>query len=92
MRRKAMKDGFLLLAAFLWAAFVKQWAIAAFVVLAAACLLIRHINAEVANAKRSQQTRGICVACGYDLRGSRHACICPECGRPFEIYARMRVR
>jgi hypothetical protein len=24
-------------------------------------------------------------ACGYDLRGSSHAMICPECGTPFEI-------
>ena len=28
---------------------------------------------------------GRCAACGYDLRGSSHAMICPECGMPFEI-------
>jgi hypothetical protein len=31
-----------------------------------------------------------CSSCNYDLRGSLHSCICPECGTPFEVYAKMR--
>jgi len=91
VRRKAIRDGLLLLAAFVCAAAFEQWFLAAFVVVAAASLLIRYIDAELANAKWSRQTRGVCLVCGYDLRGSRHACICPECGRPFELYARVRA-
>ena len=30
---------------------------------------------------------GRCHVCDYDLRGSGHAMICPECGTPFEIRA-----
>jgi hypothetical protein len=34
---------------------------------------------------------GVCPACGYDLRGSRHASRCPECGRPVDAPAAARA-
>ena len=32
--------------------------------------------------RRSRSTHGLCVKCGYDLRGSKDKC--PECGQAFE--------
>ena len=34
-----------------------------------------------------RKRRGLCVECGYDLRGSRAGAACPECGRATEIDA-----
>lgn len=33
--------------------------------------------------RRMRRKRGLCVKCGYDLRGSKARC--PECGREFEV-------
>ena len=38
---------------------------------------LRHHEAAARDARRRA---GHCVECGYDLRGSRHADRCPECG------------
>jgi hypothetical protein len=31
---------------------------------------------------------GLCVRCGYDLRGSTDRARCPECGTAFDVYGR----
>ena len=41
--------------------------------------------------REDRQRDGQCERCGYDLRGSGHAMVCPECGTPFEIRAKMPV-
>jgi hypothetical protein len=33
---------------------------------------------------RHRYTHGLCVDCGYDLRGSTGEGRCPECGAPFD--------
>lgn len=38
----------------------------------------RNIRHQKRNARRGE---GLCLACGYDLRGSEDRC--PECGKPF---------
>ena len=38
---------------------------------------LRHHEAATRDTRRRA---GYCVECGYDLRGSRHADRCPECG------------
>jgi hypothetical protein len=47
----------------------------AFVILAAALPLLRSFRW---NQRRRRRARGLCVVCGYDLRGSGEKC--PECG------------
>ena len=33
-----------------------------------------------ASTRDTRERGGLCLECGYDLRGSRHAKRCPECG------------
>ena len=44
-------------------------------------LLPKH-DEPVTEAVRERE--GLCPACGYDLRGSKNATACPECGKPIE--------
>lgn len=32
--------------------------------------------------QRRRELKGLCLKCGYDLRGSRESKVCPECGEP----------
>lgn len=38
--------------------------------------------------RQERGARGLCPSCGYDLTGNTSG-TCPECGTPFEIYARI---
>jgi hypothetical protein len=56
-----------------------------------AVILIRYsvaVESRAARIRRERNEAGRCVYCDYDLRGSVHDCICPECGGRFELYAR----
>lgn len=43
--------------------------------------MIRWISSVIGNP-RKETTTGLCIKCGYDLRGLREQ-RCPECGTPF---------
>jgi hypothetical protein len=46
---------------------------------------ISVINRRRGAIRRERQESGLCVDCGYDLRGSTTRC--PECGKAFKRYA-----
>jgi hypothetical protein len=70
---------------------VRLFGPAGLLIAAIAVLLIKHFAYDQPRYRTHYRiSHGLCPECGYDLRGSKHPCICPECGRPFEIYARLR--
>ena len=54
--------------------------IAAILVVAAAWGTRAGLRYHEAATREARRRGGRCVECGYDLRGSRHADRCPECG------------
>jgi hypothetical protein len=89
-RKIAIAFGFCLFAV-AWGICVMLFGPAGFVIALTAVLLINHFAYDRPRYRTHYRiAHGRCPQCGYDLRGSKHACICPECGRPFEIYGRMR--
>ena len=43
--------------------------------------------AAVRYRRRRRERSGLCLRCGYDLRGSAHSGRCPECGAPVAVPA-----
>jgi hypothetical protein len=62
---------------------VPTWFIA---VLGAMVALPGLLSRRRARGQRSRRARGLCPACGYDLRGAEHE-RCPECGAGAELAA-----
>jgi hypothetical protein len=62
-----------------WQYLVPAWLPAAAFALPPALWLQRR---RKRSAREQRRDKGLCVACGYDLRGS--AALCPECGSPIE--------
>jgi hypothetical protein len=57
---------------------ISQWLVVAVSLLPLACLASGAMLRS--RKRRSRRRRGLCAACGYDLRGNPSAKACPECG------------
>jgi hypothetical protein len=55
-------------------------AAAVFVMFSGIVWIVAYRTREKQKLARSREARGLCVACGYDLRGNTSQ-RCPECGR-----------
>jgi hypothetical protein len=50
--------------------------------LMAASLALYLVHCRQQRVARDRHEAGLCVTCGYDLRGNPTAAACPECGAP----------
>ena len=70
--------GMLVLSPAIWSVRVPMWAITALFAVGLVCSYPFPFH-----RRRKRKKLGLCVKCGYDLRGSKERC--PECGTPFEL-------